>query len=241
MDKKIEIKISDIVNKLNDDELKRLCNEYDINTASFDRSTSKGIYKNNLKKKIIKAFNIEVINRPTFIKYFVPSLSIETITNIYPQYNEYIKHIEEKKQRKLNKELKDIQKEELKKSQEIEDDYNNAYIDYYNANTEQVKETVEAIKAERERIQKEEAERKKQEQEAFYNKLIKERNNELINLNNDKIDNSPFTDKINSIKATVERQLRKLRELQHQEREWKSEQLEQAKINNDYENAYIDF
>ena len=63
-----------------------------------------------------------------------------------------------------------------------------------------------------------------EELEAFYNKLIKERKNELTNLNNDKIDNTPFTDKINSIKATVEKQLRKLRELEHQEKDWKNSQ-----------------
>ena len=242
MEEKIEIKISDIVSKLNDDELKTLCDEYGVNTANFDRLLSKGIYKNNLKKKIIKAVGgKEAINRHTFSKYFVPKLTNETITKIYPQYNDYITHIQEKKQRKLNKELKAIHEGELKKSVEIDDKYNNAYADYYNANPEQVKETVDSIKAERERIQEEEAQRRKQAQEAFYNKLIEERNNELTNLNNDKIDNSPFTDKINSIKAAVERQLRKLRELEHQEREWKSEQLEQAKINNEYENAYNDF
>ena len=69
MEEKIVIKISDIVNKLNNVELKALCDEYEINTASFSNNT-KGIYKNNLKKKIIKAVGgKEAINRHTFSKY----------------------------------------------------------------------------------------------------------------------------------------------------------------------------
>ena len=50
------------MSKLNDDELKTLCDEYRVNTANFDRILSKGIYKNNLKKKIIKAFNNYIEN-----------------------------------------------------------------------------------------------------------------------------------------------------------------------------------
>ena len=113
---KIVIKISDIVNKLNNVELKALCDEYEINTANFSNNT-KGIYKNNLKKKIIRAVGgKEAINRHTFSKYFVPKLTNETITKIYPQYNEYITHIQEKKQRKLNKEINTIQENASKKS-----------------------------------------------------------------------------------------------------------------------------
>ena len=86
MEEKIVIKISDIVNKLNNVELKALCDEYEINTANFSNNT-KGIYKNNLKKKIIRAVGgKEAINRHTFSKYFVPKL-MNTLTSLLaPQF-----------------------------------------------------------------------------------------------------------------------------------------------------------
>ena len=94
MEAKIVIKISDIVSNLNEDELFELCDRYGIKTSNFFKTVSKGIYKNNLKKKIIaSAGNKESINRATFTKHFVPLLSEETIIKIYPQYKEYIKKI----------------------------------------------------------------------------------------------------------------------------------------------------
>ena len=242
MEEKNSILISNIIKHINDDELKTLCDRYSINTDNFYRSLSKGIYKNNLKKRITQAAgNKDVINRAQYVKNFVPLLSDETNNKIFPGYKDYIKHREERKQRKLNNEIHAIQEVENEKVKEIEDNYEKAYADYYNVNSSLVKDTVESIKEERRRLQDEEEERRKQQTDAFYNKLIKERNDELDYMNMNKIDNSPFTDKINSVKATVERQLRKLRELEQQEREWKNEQEEAAKIETDYENAYIDY
>ena len=76
---------------------------------------------------------------------------------------------------------------------------------------------------------------------SYYDNLIKERKDEIENMNMNKINLTPFSDKINKIKATVERQLRQLRELEHQAEEWRHEQEEQQKINKEYEQSYEDF
>ena len=72
--------------------------------------------------------------------------------------------------------------------------------------------------------------------------LIEQRKKEdFIRLNKDKINSSPFTDKIDAIKAIVEKQLRKLRELEGQDKEWKANKEAEQQRNNEYENAYEDY
>ena len=221
-----KIAIESIVQNLNEDELAKVCKQYGVEyKAKF------GLLRRNLTQRMIKQLNKTSIHRRTFIDKFNDVLSHETKLRIFPEYVQYIERKRVEKLNKINEELAEINEQQEKETNKAVDEYNKAYEKYYNVDSQLVKDTVNDIKAER----------KKQEMNAFVNKLIKERNNELIKLNNDKLDNTPFTDKINSIKATVERQLRKLKDLEQQEKEWKIEQEQLAKINNDYEDAYNDF
>ena len=56
--------------------------------------------------------------------------------------------------------------------------------------------------------------------------------------NTDKINASPFADKINTIKATIEKQIRKVNELIEQEKEWNRNQEEERKQQEAYDKAY---
>ena len=56
--------------------------------------------------------------------------------------------------------------------------------------------------------------------------------------NTDKINASSFTDKINAIKATIEKQIRKMNELIEQEKEWNRNQEEERKQQEAYDKAY---
>ena len=100
MEGEIKIKISDIVNNLNPNELFTLYADNNLNVSFHKSSKGIGLYRRNLKNRIIKAFDDE-INLKSFIENFVPKLSKETILKIYPQYDEYINVIEEEKQRKI--------------------------------------------------------------------------------------------------------------------------------------------
>ena len=226
------ITIDSIVKNLNIDELIMLSNQFELNTSGITLARS-GIYRHNLKKRMIKQLG-ESIQRHTFIEKFNSVLSHDTKLKVFPEYQHYIEHRRAAKLNKINEESAKISEQQEMETNKANDSYDKAYAEDYNVNSQRVKETVEHIKEERKKIQA-------AKEEEFINKLIKERNNELRYINMNKLNNSPFTDKINSIKATVERQLRKLRELEQQEKEWKNEQEEQAKINTEYEDAYNDF
>ena len=72
--------------------------------------------------------------------------------------------------------------------------------------------------------------------------LIEKRKKEdFKRFNKDKINSSPFTDKIDAIYATVEKQLRKLRELEEQQNERKLSQQRQQEQANEYEQAYENY
>ena len=57
----------------------------------------------------------------------------------------------------------------------------------------------------------------------------------------DEISASPFQSKINNIRATIEKQLRKLQDTLDQEKEWMKSQEIQSKLQSDYDNAYTEF
>ena len=85
------------------------------------------------------------------------------------------------------------------------------------------------------------------------NKLIKQREDEhqwrLATLHvqefkryhTEKINDSPFTQQINTIRATIEKQLRKMRELEQQEKDWNDRQQELKQLQDEYNDAYGEY
>ena len=211
---------------LNKNELKDYCERYEINVSNIDRARNLNFYRSNLIKAMEKEHNKDSMTIKTFIKKVAPTLSHETIIKIYPQYHQYFEN------KKLEKEQKKFNEE----NQQQEDNYEQSYINYYESPKKPKASQVNKI----EYLTAEEIQRQKDEQ--IMKALIEQRKKEdFVRLNKDKIHSSPFADKIDAIKATVEKQLRKLRELEEQDKEWKQEQEKQQEQEKEYEEAYENY
>ena len=207
-----QISFEKIVNALNKNELIDYCLRYQIDVIRIYNSRSLAIYRRNLIKAMVKVHNTEVMSIWSFVNSFTPTLSHDTIINIFPEYDNYV----EKKQ--LENELRKF----VKENKEQEANYDNAYIDYYTKPQQSIPSQVNRI----EYLTDDEIRRQKN--NMIMKSLIEKRKKEdFKRFNKDKINSSPFTDKIDAIYATVEKQLRKLRELEEQQNEWKLSQQRQ--------------
>ena len=116
-----KISFEKIVNALNKNELIDYCLRYQIDVIRIYNSRSLAIYRRNLIKAMVKVHNTEAMSIRSFVNSFAPTLSHDTVINIFPEYDNYV----EKKQ--LENELRKF----VKENKEQEANYDNAYIDYY--------------------------------------------------------------------------------------------------------------
>ena len=213
------ISFEKIVNALNKDELIDYCQSYQIDVSNIKYARNLNFYRRGLINAMEKEHNTKDINIKSFVKSFATGLSHDTIIKIYPNYDNY------KAEMKIKKE----QRKFIKDTKEQEANYEDAYVDYYTSPHKKEPSQVHKI----EYLTEEEIRRQKDKQ--IMKALIAQRKKEdFERFNKDKINSSPFTEKIDAIKATVEKQLRKLRELEEQDNEWRQAQKLQQEQENDY-------
>ena len=92
-----KITIESIVQNLNEDELAKVCKQYELEyKAKF------GLLRHNLKIRMIKQLG-ESIHRHTFIDKFNDVLSHETKLRIFPEYDQYIERKRKKQEEEERK------------------------------------------------------------------------------------------------------------------------------------------